>query len=338
MRLFGVLRERAEKEDLRARQEKALAPPKPREIFTGPAIVNAISLSPGERYVVFITFTQSEKGKKVIMPEYVTESGFTETKQIRKKVGYPEGDMRLGIYDLSRDTVYYASLDSLPGIHEFPLFGEKQTWVKRPGESRTVYISSPIWAGTGDNAVVNIKSADNKDRWIALLDPVNGELKTLDRQHDEAWIEGPGLGEDTDPGTLGWLPDSRTIYFQSEETGYSHLYLLDTSSGKKTQLTSGTYEIYDPFLSADGSTFYFTSNEIDPGQRQFYRMPSSGGRQTRLTTMTGNNSVSLSPDEKYMIILYSFANKPWELYFKKTGLRERCGEDHPFHHGCLQGL
>jgi dipeptidyl aminopeptidase/acylaminoacyl peptidase len=32
--------------------------------------------------------------------------------------------------------------------------------------------------------------------------------------------------------------------------------------------------------------------------------------------MTGNNDVSLSPDEKNMAILYSYSNKPWELYLQ----------------------
>lgn len=35
--------------------------------------------------------------------------------------------------------------------------------------------------------------------------------------------------------------------------------------------------------------------------------------------MTGNNDVSLSPDEKYMAVYHSYINQPWELYLKETG-------------------
>jgi dipeptidyl aminopeptidase/acylaminoacyl peptidase len=34
--------------------------------------------------------------------------------------------------------------------------------------------------------------------------------------------------------------------------------------------------------------------------------------------MTGANQVTLSPDEKYIAILYSYSNKPWELYLQEN--------------------
>jgi hypothetical protein len=47
-------------------------------------------------------------------------------------------------------------------------------------------------------------------------------------------------------------------------------------------------------------------------------MPVMGGRMEKLTQMTGNNNVFLSPDEKQMAILFSYSNKPWELYLKEA--------------------
>ena len=43
----------------------------------------------------------------------------------------------------------------------------------------------------------------------------------------------------------------------------------------------------------------------------------------QLTTMSGNNQVTLSPDEKQMAISYSSSNQPWELYLKKTGSKTK---------------
>jgi dipeptidyl aminopeptidase/acylaminoacyl peptidase len=37
--------------------------------------------------------------------------------------------------------------------------------------------------------------------------------------------------------------------------------------------------------------------------------------------MTGNNDVSLSPDEKHIAILYSYSNKPWELFLKPNNAK-----------------
>ncbi len=319
MSIFEILRIRDQRDSLIEMHRTSVSPQKPKTIYTGDSKIFDISLSADENYIVYLAFTRSKNGKQVEMPDYVTESGFTEMKKIRKKVGYPYGSMKLGIYDRRRDTAYNADISMLPGIHDFPVFGDVQTWETREKDFRKVYLSPPVWSEDARKALINVKSADNKDRWITLLDLKTGALQSLDRQHDEAWLEGPDIGELTDPGTLAWYPDNQTIYFQSEESGYSHLYQLNTNTGKKKQLTKGNFEIFHPFLSLDKKSFWFTSSEEDPGVRDFYTMSAQGGRRTRLTTMTGNNEVFLSPDEQSMIILYSFANKPWELYFVKTG-------------------
>src|SRR5690606_36665897 len=138
------------------------------------------------------------------------------------------------------------------------------------------------------------------DRWIAAIDLATGRLQSLDRQRDEAWIAGPGIGWASGGGTLGWLPDDRHIYFQSEETGYSHLYILDVSNGEKTALTKGEYVVFDPFISKDKKYWYISTSEAHPGQRHYYRMPLLGGKMEKLTSMVGNNEVILSPDEKWL--------------------------------------
>jgi dipeptidyl aminopeptidase/acylaminoacyl peptidase len=77
--------------------------------------------------------------------------------------------------------------------------------------------------------------------------------------------------------------------------------------------------VFDPQLSKDGKNWFLTTSEVDAGERHFYKMPVMGGKMVQLTTMSGNNQVSLSPDEKQMAILYSSSDQPWELYLKKTG-------------------
>jgi dipeptidyl aminopeptidase/acylaminoacyl peptidase len=119
-------------------------------------------------------------------------------------------------------------------------------------------------------------------------------------------------------GAGGWMEDNRTYWFQSEESGYSHLYTVDVISGEKKQLTEGSFEIYDPRLSKDKKHFYFTANQTHPGERHFYRMPSKGGKMIQLTTLPGNNEVTLSPDERTLAIRNSVSNRPWELFLQEN--------------------
>ena len=78
----------------------------------------------------------------------------------------------------------------------------------------------PYWSPDGRYAVLDVRTYDNKDRWIARLDPATGAVTSLDRQRDEAWIAGPGISWWGGTSSVGWLPDSETFWFQSEASGY----------------------------------------------------------------------------------------------------------------------
>src|SRR5262249_2263749 len=114
-----------------------------------------------------------------------------------------------------------------------------------------------------------------------------------------------------------WI-DENTFWFQSETTGYSHIYRANVETGERKALTSGKYEVLQANLSNDRKYFYITTNELEPGQQQFYRLPVNGGKAERITTLTGANQVDMSPDERYLAILYSYSNKPWELYLQEN--------------------
>jgi dipeptidyl aminopeptidase/acylaminoacyl peptidase len=57
---------------------------------------------------------------------------------------------------------------------------------------------------------------------------------------------------------------------------------------------------------------------VHPGEQQFYRLTIADGKKERITSMTGANLVAISPDEKYIAFLYSYFNKPWELYLQEN--------------------
>lgn len=313
--LLSVIQEREDKKNKTNSYNDAIKEKEPFSFYLGSKSLANLQLSPDEKFATMLFFSRAEN-KRTDVPDYTDATGYTVNLPARSKVGDKPSTTELAVYDLERDTVFFVSTKNLPGIKDLPDY--VKDYPERDWEEieRNVLLSAPIFSNDGKNAVVNIRSIDNKDRWIALLDLKSGELKTLDRQRDEAWIGGPGMGWGFGGGTLGWLPDNRHIFFQSEETGYSHLYILDINSGKKKALTSGQFEVFNPSISKNGKFWYLTTSEVHPGERHFYMMPLMGGKMEKLTSMTGNNDVSLSPDEKNMAILYSYSNKPWELYIQ----------------------
>lgn len=319
LNLLQVVRERQEKDEQSKAYRAATRPVKKEEFtyYKGSDNLRSLRLSPDGRFATFNIFI-SASNKRTIVPDYVDASGYTVDLNARSKVGTEPFKNKIGVYDLENDTVFFANPDKLEGLDDLPdyLVDYPEREVKK--ENREVFLNGPIFSPDGSRAIIQATSFDNKDRWITELDLSTGDLITLDRQRDEAWIAGPGIGRSFSPGTMGWLPDSKHIYFQSEESEYSHLYLLEVETGEKTALTSGEYEIFDPSISIDKKHWYLTTSEVDAGERHFYKMPLMGGEMTQLTSMTGNNQVYLSPDEKKLAILYSYSNKPTELYWKEN--------------------
>jgi dipeptidyl aminopeptidase/acylaminoacyl peptidase len=326
LRLIAVLKERKEKADRAKKQRENLAPKRPKKIYLGEKEVQQIQLSPDEKFVTFVLSQRPKDTRTAMVPNYVTESAFTEDINTRLKVGEPQSAFEFGYWDIAADTVLYVKPDSLPGIMEKPAFtvvAVKKDTAKTAKENkkpqpRAVVWNGPFWSDDGKNAFVVVGAQDNKDRWIARLELPAGRLTSLDRQHDEAWIGGPGIGFFGGASAVGWMPDQQRVWFCSEETGYSHLYAVNMATREKKALTGGKFEVSGPFIARDKKRWYFTSNEAHPGERHFYTMPIEGGTRTRLTALEGNNEVSLSPDGTMLAIRYSSFNAPWEIYLQEN--------------------
>ena len=317
---FEVLKRRSVNRKAVEKIQKADRAKRPKEIYIEEKNVDQILLSPDGKYITY-RLSKSANTKSTIVPNYVTESGFTEDIPARTKVGGAQTQFEMLVYNVEKDTVLAVKTDDIPGIQETPAFRKdyplKPTKDGKPAkiENRQVMMFGPIWSEKGKNNVVVIRSQDNKDRWLMSLDLATQKLMLVDRQHDDAWIGGPGTGFGF--GAMGWINDN-TLWFQSEETGYSHLYVYDFTTKKRQALTSGNYEVQNVELSNDKKFFYLTTNEPHPGERHFYRMPVNGGKSEKLTSSIGANEVSLSPDEKWMAIRYSYTNKPWELFLQEN--------------------
>jgi dipeptidyl aminopeptidase/acylaminoacyl peptidase len=318
MELFDIIKVNEKDKKLDSAERKMLQADKLKEIHIGDKRVGGTQLSPDGRYVTYRLTQAAEGVKNTIVPNYVTSSGYTEDIPNRAKVGSPQFTSVSYIFDKQRDTLYTINTKNIPGIKDLPDYVKdypKQLEErKKANTDRKVDISATFWSEDGKNAVVVVESQDNKDRWIMKLNQETGKLSLLDRQRDEAWIGGPGTSSFAS-GSLGYT-DNTHFYYQSETSGYSHLYLVDVVSGAKKQLTSGKWEVQTLHLSNDKKTFYFTANIEHPGVTHFYRIPVSGGTPIKLTSMKGGNEIDLSPDEKWLAIRYSYSNKPWELYLQ----------------------
>ncbi|HEX8457515.1 MAG TPA: prolyl oligopeptidase family serine peptidase [Pyrinomonadaceae bacterium] len=361
--LLEAVRERAERREEQEAKRKAREKRKPFNVPAGQTVAS-LTLSPDGAYVLAVVNEPAPAAKQTIVPNYVTESAYTEDIPGRTKVGDAQGRTRM--YVISVETGESKSVDhGQRAVQSAPVVrtrtegnsteqaarergapqtqeAQQQTQTQAQGSQaqptrttqqqgqqpprtletettaqtsaqeareRDVQLFQLQWSDDGRRAALLARSADNKDRWVLLLDPATAKTRTLAAMHDDAWANGPGAF------TLGWLPDNRRVYFESEQDGFAHLYTVSIDEGAQpVQLTRGAFEVSDVRLSEDKTTFYFTSSEVSFAERHLYSMPTSGGARTRLTALPGNNETDISPDERMLAIVRSYSNRPPELY------------------------
>ena len=296
--LLEVIRDRAAKREEDEARRKRENPRKPFNLAAGQTIAS-LQLTPDEKYVIAGVREAGKDDKTTVVPNYVTESGYTEEISSRDKVGDNQNRMKLAILSVETGEVKWVD------------HGQKDVGGAADA-MRDVQLSQPVWSEDGTKAVLHARAADNKDRWILALDAATGKTLVVAHDHDDAWLDGPGAN------TLGWMKNDRDIYFQSERTGYSHLYVAPFEGGEPRALTSGKWEVDGVALSKDKSRFFLVTSEADAGEHNVYEMSAEGGTRARLTSLPGGHSFVASLDDRWFADIYSYTNKPPELYVQEA--------------------
>jgi dipeptidyl aminopeptidase/acylaminoacyl peptidase len=267
-----------------------------------------LQLSGDERYA-YVGVTERPQGtaRGQDTPNYVTQSAYPEMIPGRPNVGDVQSRRLLAILDLKEGQTAWADLSAVAGL-------ERKAKPTDPDVPRQLNWGMPELSADGAHAVVSVRALDNKDRWLVSVDPATGKAAVLDHLHDDAWIRDQSVAGGG--GGIAWLPDNKRVVFMSEKTGWMHLYTLDVTAPTPDAkpLTTGRWEVTEASLSSDRRTIYMTTTAVHPGERHFYTLPVDGGAPAKITTMTGAHDVTVSPDEKSLAVVYSYATKPPELY------------------------
>ncbi|MYM36998.1 prolyl oligopeptidase family serine peptidase [Duganella sp. FT94W] len=317
LRLMSTLaRLKQEKEqgrDQRNAERAADTTRAPLPVYLGEKVsIETSSLSPDGRYLLVVTALKDGDKRRVgKMPRYVTESGYEETDDERKRVseaGPLKHDLKL--VEVATRKVTDLSLDDLPGIKDDPLAAMRAAQKLDPlkgnrGVRFEARADSIRWSANGAKVAVMAQAIDNKDRWIAGVDLATAKLKPLHRLSDAAWVNNRG-------NDFGWQPDNSTLWYESEESGYAHLY-LQTPDGKARAITSGKWEESNVSWSADGQTAYFMCNPKLPGTYEVCSTSAKDGTVKELTSLGGVESFTLSPDGRKLLVRYSSAYMPAQI-------------------------
>ncbi len=346
-RLFDVLREQKEKREAAEEREKAerRADPTraPLPFYLGSGIeIETSLLSPNGRWlVVGVVPEELDRGERTPMPIWVTDSGNIETRDVRPKVGSGEPVAEtLYLLDLEGHEQWELDLSGLDGILDDPLAelraaakarkrdergaeggteAEEESSESAEPEPRPVQVRGLSWSDDGEHVAIMLRASDNKDRWIVTLEPpatTEGEdaepgVRQLHRLHDPAWINWRY-------NDFGWLPDDRTLYYLSEEEGYSGLYTVRFDGKDRKRLAGAAFSISEPEFDRAGRYLYYRANVHHPGDYEIYRVAVEGGPSEQLTTLGGLNSARLSPAGDRLLIEHSSLTRPPELFLQEA--------------------
>jgi dipeptidyl aminopeptidase/acylaminoacyl peptidase len=134
-----------------------------------------------------------------------------------------------------------------------------------------------------------------------------------------------------------YLPETNEMLWTSEQNGWRHIYLVNTITGKQTQITKGNWVVRDvDSVDTENRQVWFRASGMNPDEDpyfiHYYRINFDGKGLINLTPEAGNHKLSFSPDRRYYIDTYSQVNIPPVSTLK---IRANAGKITEIEHGDL---
>jgi dipeptidyl-peptidase-4 len=134
------------------------------------------------------------------------------------------------------------------------------------------------WAPSGE---LTYQVQNREQTWLDLgiANAADGKSRTILRETTKAWVELLGSPE--------WLEDG-TFLWQSERSGWRHLYRYEPDGTLVGQVTTGEWEVREVH-GADGQHVYFSGTERSPIGLDVYRVKLDGSGLERLSETAGRH-------------------------------------------------
>lgn len=156
---------------------------------------------------------------------------------------------------------------------------------------------------TNNANVLSVQTLNRHQNQLNLLfvDANSGKTTTILTEKDKAYVDV------TD--NLTFLNDNSFIW-TSEKSGYNHIYHYNNDGSLKNQVTTGNWEITNYYgYNIENETIYYQSVENGSTKRDVYSVRLNGSDKKQLSTASGTNSATFSPDFKYFINNHSSSTK-----------------------------
>ncbi len=241
------------------------------------AFVRAFDWNKSSDKIAYIRFDETQ------VPEFSMDmynQGLYPTQQVFKypKAGEKNAIVSLEVYDLQKNTT--TNLIKHSGFGEF-------------------YIPRMKWTNDANIVSAQILNRHQNELHLQFYDVRTNSGTLILNEKDKAYVDV------TD--NLTFLNDNSFIW-TSEKDGFNHIYHYDKSGKLRKQITSGNWEVtsYYGFDDKSGKIFY-QSVENGSINRDVYSIGINGKGKKRLTSKTGTNRATFSPNFEYFVNSFSSA-------------------------------
>ena len=176
--------------------------------------------------------------------------------------------------------------------------------VMKTGEPEEHYLTAITWNNDNEKVYIGILNRGQDTLNFNEYNALNGDFcKTIFHDEDAQYVEPQGPAH--------FLPGSTTEFlWLAQRDGYYHLWLHNTKTLKSRQIEKGKYVVTE-FNGFDGNgNAYYTSTEVSPLQRHFYKVNIKNGKKTKITKKHGTHTVFPSKSGRFFIDNYNSTDVP----------------------------
>ncbi|WP_267404352.1 MULTISPECIES: S9 family peptidase [unclassified Chryseobacterium] len=175
------------------------------------------------------------------------------------------------------------------------------------------YLTAVTWSPDSKYIFVAVLNRCQNHMKMNQYDAATGNLvKTLFEETSDKYVE--------PQHPLTFFPNSNTDFiWQSQRTGYNHLFHYNVEKGLVSQITKGDWLVTDILGFNDKKKeIYFTSTKETPLEKHLYKINWTNFKMQRLDNAEGVHNGVLSSDGNYLYDSYSNANTPRSINLINT--------------------
>ncbi len=175
----------------------------------------------------------------------------------------------------------------------------EETTIKT-GEPADQYLTSITWNPDNERVYIGILNRGQNHLQFNEYSTLNGDyIQTIFEDRDEQYVEPVGPAH--------FLPNNtKEFLWLAQRDGFYHVWKHNVETKEAKQITKGDFVItaFEGF-DKKGDNIYYTSTEVSPLERHFYKHNLKSGKKVKISKEHGTHSVKPSASGKYFIDTYS---------------------------------